>query len=181
MYQHRYGHAAHASGSCCPALWQKRCSAFISSRCELWEWNLLRQQYLLQRYVQPHFLIYLISYDSLFRWHVVLSAGKCCLLWWWRSLLPQRLCLQQHAWRVIKYSILSHCLKSAFSCSKATHFAFKKIANKLTRVSDFNPGTIYCPDHTVCYDNQTCCHLKSGRFGCCPDPQVSFNFHYFFF
>jgi len=35
-------------------------------------------------------------------------------------------------------------------------------------------GTALCPDGGVCPDSSTCCMRESGKYGCCPLPQVRF-------
>jgi len=34
-----------------------------------------------------------------------------------------------------------------------------------------------CPDQSTCDDDETCCELASGEYGCCPLPKV---LHVFF-
>ena len=29
-----------------------------------------------------------------------------------------------------------------------------------------------CPDQSTCDDDETCCELASGEYGCCPLPKV---------
>lgn len=33
-------------------------------------------------------------------------------------------------------------------------------------------SNVYCPDHSECPDQNTCCPLSSGRYGCCPRPNA---------
>ena len=49
---------------------------------------------------------------------------------------------------------------------------------KSLKFNNKNNETIQCQDGFFCPDENTCCEMKNGHFGCCPMPKVSFLFYY---
>ena len=72
-----------------------------------------------------------------------------------------------------------HCCPNGYKCgttgkcSKGNQISMKWL-DKLPAMKPVT-GNINCPDGVShCTDNQTCCKLSSGQYGCCPVPNVSF-------
>ena len=52
------------------------------------------------------------------------------------------------------------------------------LKKKSLKFNNKNNETIQCQDGFFCPDENTCCEMKNGHFGCCPMPKVSFLFYY---
>lgn len=70
-----------------------------------------------------------------------------------------------------------HCCPNGYTCnvgagrcdkgSESVAWKSKQPAIPAGKVQD-----VVCPDGSSCADDQTCCQLSSGDYGCCPDPQA---------
>ena len=65
-----------------------------------------------------------------------------------------------------------HCCPYSYRCEKETGICTKGIKKlkikKLSTTTNPLQQTVTCSDGTSCPDNQTCCLLRSEKYGCCP-------------
>ncbi|CAN7991961.1 unnamed protein product, partial [Ixodes hexagonus] len=74
------------------------------------------------------------------------------------------------------------CCPEGYRCQISTHtcVAGNSSVAMLKKVSTFSdsapdspsPGNMFCPDGSACLDQQTCCQIKNGSYGCCPLPHA---------
>ncbi|XP_078571844.1 uncharacterized protein LOC144859249 isoform X1 [Branchiostoma floridae x Branchiostoma japonicum] len=82
-----------------------------------------------------------------------------------------------------------HCCPDGYTCDTAKSRCIKgdmtlpwlekrpsKSSRKVTKEDPGTrppPGAVVCPDHvSMCPDNNTCCLLQDGSYGCCPEPHA---------
>ena len=72
-----------------------------------------------------------------------------------------------------------HCCPQSYECKPGTGTCvkgdlavaiFKKQPAIVKNTIPPRSGTVPCPDKSMCSDKSTCCKLKSGQYGCCPQP-----------
>ena len=71
-----------------------------------------------------------------------------------------------------------HCCPSGYTCDTTRGICFKRdsvmpMMKKLSTLrSPSGVKKVTCSDGRQCPDNNTCCELKSGSYGCCPRPNA---------
>ena len=72
-----------------------------------------------------------------------------------------------------------HCCPQSYECKPGTGTCekgdlvvamFKKQPAIVKNTTPPRSSTVPCPDKSTCSDQSTCCKLKSGQYGCCPQP-----------
>ncbi|XP_077498482.1 uncharacterized protein LOC144109531 [Amblyomma americanum] len=79
------------------------------------------------------------------------------------------------------------CCPEGYQCKVSTHQCVHAASNHTvamakkvepvvlaprTPASELSTGNVPCPGGSYCKDNQTCCLLASGQYGCCPYPHA---------
>ena len=67
-----------------------------------------------------------------------------------------------------------HCCPEGYTCETSSGLCIqlseKRLALKITKLqlSEVSVKDVICPDGGTCEDDQTCCVLSNGTYGCCP-------------
>ncbi|EDM06214.1 granulin, isoform CRA_j [Rattus norvegicus] len=104
------------------------------------------------------------------------DSATCCIMIdgsWGCCPMPQASCCEDRV----------HCCPHGASCDlvhtrcispTGTHPLLKKFPAQRTNRAVAFPFSVVCPDaKTQCPDDSTCCELPTGKYGCCPMPNVS--------
>ncbi|XP_035252929.1 progranulin-like isoform X3 [Anguilla anguilla] len=66
-----------------------------------------------------------------------------------------------------------HCCPEHHQCGEDGHTCIEaKAVQALGETSEVKVTSVTCPDGRACPDQNTCCQLRSGSYGCCPYPDA---------
>ncbi|KAM4622432.1 progranulin isoform 3-T6 [Discoglossus pictus] len=93
--------------------------------------------------------------------------NTCCRLEsgeWGCCPLPQAVCCDDH----------EHCCPSGYTCDGDTCVTGEGTVPWVSKTPAVksNAKNVQCDDQSSCPDDNTCCRLESGEWGCCPLPQA---------
>ena len=70
-----------------------------------------------------------------------------------------------------------HCCPTGYTCDVGAGTCVQSIhgeGNLAMIVGGFSSGTVRCDDKSLCPNDNTCCMMTTGAWGCCPLPKVHY-------
>jgi hypothetical protein len=97
------------------------------------------------------------------------DGDTCCQLQdgsWGCCPYPQATCCSDH----------QHCCPNGYQCDLQHNQCVQKSTGRRFTASQIRSAEVLkvnCPDGSSCPNDNTCCQLESGSYGCCPYPQAT--------